>query len=171
MERQGQTSQWQELAHFVYGRGFWYTEPQIEGLTEEQLYWVPDESSLCILWHVGHIAHRERLHIGRFLQGIKGEYIPPQYEVFGTDWCTPDTVREAIESVEHVVAWANAVREQSHEYIASIPDDAFHTVPPTSEFGMSIAQWLFATAGHTAVHIGRIQMLRAMVEGKRDRTC
>lgn len=63
-------SEWKEIAHFLYGWDFWYAHAdpfrEIGGLTEEQLYGVPAPNSLCILWHVGHIAHRERLHIGRF---------------------------------------------------------------------------------------------------------
>ena len=58
-------SGWKALADFMYGdvrtdTGFWYSRPvwKIDGLTEEQLFWVPDPKSLCILWHVGHIAHR-----------------------------------------------------------------------------------------------------------------
>jgi len=30
---------------------------------------------------------------------------------------------------------------------------------------------LFITAGYTALHIGRIQALRALVESKRERAC
>ena len=71
-------SEWNDLAHWMYGdvrsdRGFWYAHPlhEIRGLTEEQLYWVPNEGCLCMLWHVGHIAHRERLHYGP-LSGSQG---------------------------------------------------------------------------------------------------
>lgn len=166
-------SEWKELAHFLYGRGFWYADPfrEIEGLTEEQLYWNPDPKSLCILWHVGHIAHRERTHIGRFLQGLKGTIIPPQYEVFGPDWCSTEKIRQSIDSIPNVLDWVFDVREKSHEYIASLTEDDFHTVPPTSEFDLSVAHWLFITTAHTALHIGRIQLLRALIEGKHERAC
>ena len=86
-------SEWHELAHFMYN--MWYADPirEIRGLTEEQLFWVPDEYNMCILWHVGHIAHRERFHIGRFLQNLEGEIIPPEFEVFGPDWASVEDVR------------------------------------------------------------------------------
>ncbi len=52
-------SEWNDLAHWMYGdvkmdRGFWYSHPlhEINGLTEEQLFWVPDERNLCMLWRV-----------------------------------------------------------------------------------------------------------------------
>jgi len=134
------TPSWRDLAHFLYGQGFWYADPlkEIEGLTEEQLYWVPDTHSFCILWHVGHIAHREREHIGRFLQGLSGEIRPPQYEVFDTEWRSPEEVRRSVGSVEEVLGWVREVREKSHAYIDSLTDDAFSQVPPTSEGSLSV---------------------------------
>jgi hypothetical protein len=171
-------SQWQELAQFMYGdvrfgRGFWYSHPlwEINGLSEEQLFWTPDPNALCMLWHVGHIAHRERTHIGRFLQGLKGEIIPVQYEVFGPEWCSAGEVRETIDSLQGVYEWVRDVRETSNAYIASLGDEAWHQVPPTSEDDKSVAEWLFITVAHTALHIGSIQLLRALVEGKRQRAC
>ena len=166
-------SEWKNVAHFLYGRGFWYADPtrEIEGLTEEQLYWVPDSNSLCILWHVGHIAHRERVHIGIFLQGFQKSIIPSQFEVFGTEWSSVDKIRQSIDSTESVLAWVRDVREKSHKYIAYLKDEDFLTVPPTSEEGLSVAHWLFITASHTALHIGRIQLLRAIIEGKQERAC
>jgi hypothetical protein len=166
-------SKWKEVAHFLYGRGFWYADPlkEINGLTEKQMYWVPDPKSLSILWHVGHIAHRERTHIGRFLQGLQETLIPSGYEVFGTDWCPVDEVRKSVGSVKEVLAWVGQVREKSHEYIASLSDDDFHMVPPTSEESLSVAHWLFITTAHTSLHIGRIQLLRALIEGEPERAC
>jgi hypothetical protein len=168
----------QDLAYFMYGdvrtdRGFWYAHPlwEVKGLSEEQLFWVPDPNCLCILWHLGHIAHRERLHIGKFLQGIEGPVHPPQYETFGADWQSVAEVRASIDSVPAVMAWVEEVRAQSIAYILSLREEDFHTVPPTSSDGLSIAHWLFITSAHGAIHIGRIQMLRAMLEGKHDRPC
>lgn len=171
-------SDWQDLAQFMYGdvpfdKGFWHSHPlwEINGLTEAQLYWTPSPDSLCILWEVGHIAHRERTHVGRFLQGLQGEIIPPQYEVFGPERCAADEIRDTIDSLQGVYAWVRDVRAESNAYIATLSDEDWHRVPPTSEFDMSVAKWLFITTAHTALHIGRIQLLRALVEGKRERAC
>ena len=166
-------SEWREVAHFLYGRGFWYADPlkEINGFTEEQLYWVPHSNSLCILWHVGHIARREQVHIGMFLQGLQKSIIPPNFDVFGTEWSSIEKIRQSIDSTESVLAWVRDVREKSHKYIASLRDEDFLTVPPISEEGLSVAHWLFITASHTALHIGRIQLLRAIIEGKHERAC
>jgi hypothetical protein len=41
-------SEWKELAHFLYGKGFWYADPirEIKGLTEEQLFWGTSDQEL-----------------------------------------------------------------------------------------------------------------------------
>ncbi|MBM3187117.1 MAG: DUF664 domain-containing protein [Chloroflexi bacterium] len=164
---------WNQLAHFLYGRGFWYANPlaEVRGLTEEQLYWTPHPNALCALWHVGHIAHRERTHIGRFLQGLSGEIIPSRYEVFGPEWASPDQVRASIDAVADVYEWVRTVREASHAYIASLREEGWSAIPPQSDGELSVAHWVFITAAHTALHIGRIQMLRALIEGEKERAC
>ena len=164
---------WQALAQFLYGQEFWYSDPlrEVEGLTEEELLWVPNPKCLCVLWQAGHIAHRERTHIGLFLQGIEQDLIPSRYEVFGPDWCSVEEVRSSIDSVGEVFAWVREVRQQSRAYIASLSDADWHQVAARSEFGMTVAQWVFVTAVHAAMHLGRIQLLRALLEGEHDRPC
>lgn len=166
-------SEWKALAHFLYGKGFWYADPirEIKGLSEEQLFWVPGENSLPIIWQVGHIAHRERTHIGHFLQGEKGQIIPERYEVFGTEWCSIEHLHKWVESVDDALTWVKEVRGKAHAFIDSLVPEDFHKVPETSEEGLSIAHWLFITTNHTALHIGRIQALRAMIEGIKEKVC
>ena len=154
-------------------RGFWYSHPlaEIDGLDDEQLFWTPDASCLCMLWHVGHIAHRERLHIGKLLQGIEKDLIPPQYEVFDHQWRSADEVRQSIDSVAGVLDWVGNVRQETSDFLASLDDDDWHKIPPTSEFGLTTAHWVFLTVSHGALHIGKVQMLRAMLEDDQDRPC
>ena len=158
-------SKWNEVAHFLYGRGFWYADPlqEIDGLTEDELFWIPYPNSHCILWHVGHITHRERAHIGKFLQGLSEPVIPREFEVFNSKSFSPSEIQESVGSAENVMTWTREVREQSHAYIATLRDEDFHIVPETSAGGLSVAHWLFITASHTALHIGRIQLLRALL--------
>ena len=171
-------SEWNDLAHWLYGdvkldRGFWYSHPlhEINGLTEQQLFWVPDERNLCMLWHVGHIAHRERVHIGKFLQGVDQGLIPQQHEVFGPEWCSVQAIRDSIDSVRDVFQWVRNVRDDSTRFVQSVSDQDWHKVPSSSEFGLTVAHWVFLTVAHEAVHIGKLQLLRAMLEGKKDRAC
>lgn len=73
--------------------------------------------------------------------------------------------------MENVLAWVAEVRDKSREYIASLTEEGFHKVPSTSYLGLSVAQWLFITVAHTALHIGVIKHLRALIDGKKERAC
>jgi hypothetical protein len=162
-----------ELAHFLYGRGFWYTDParEVKDLDEEQLFWVPSPRNLPALWHVGHIAHRERTHVGMFLQGLEPPVVPEPYEVFGTGWVPVEEIRAAVDSVDGVLSWVREVREASHAYIESLAPEDFHRVPEGSEEGLSVLHWLVITAAHAALHIGRIQVLRNHLLGQPENPC
>ncbi|MHA1916609.1 MAG: DinB family protein [Promethearchaeota archaeon] len=153
--------------------GFWYSHYiwTIYGLSEEQLFWVPDPKKLPIIWHLGHIAHRERTHIGCIIQKLKTNIIPPGYEIFGTDWWPLDEIRKSIDSVEKVIEWATEVRNQSQKFIASLNDEDFYSVVESVEEPLSVAHWLFITASHTALHYGKIQLLRALLEDEKDSPC
>ncbi len=88
----------------------------------------------------------------------------PEFDPSGEIYVTADRV-------EDVFAWVREVREKSHEFIDSLDDGAFHSIPSTSDEGLSVAHWLFITTAHTALHIGRIQLLRSLIEGEHERAC
>jgi hypothetical protein len=161
-----------ELAEFLYGKKFWYMDPlrEVDGLTEEQMFWVPNEVSLPIIWQVGHIAHRELLHLRVMIQGHDPEIIPESYRVFDHRWHSVGEIMESIGSVESVLEWVSDVRKQSLAFIDSLEEDDWHRVPDRTE-GLSVAHWVFITSVHSGVHIGRIQSLRAIIEGKPERAC
>ncbi len=164
---------WNDACHWAFGHGYWYADPidEVKGMSDEQLFWMPTPKSLCALWHVGHIAHRERCHIGHFLQGFdESKLIPFGFNVFA-GWNSADEIRENIESPEAVFEWMRDVRRMTHDYISSLTEADFHSVPPRSVQGNSVARVLLQTVGHTGVHIGRIQMLRAMLEEAKERAC
>jgi hypothetical protein len=172
-------TQWNDLIQWLYGdvrsaRGFWYSHPlyELRDLSEEQLFWVPDENALPLIWHAGHIAHRERTHLHTLILGLQDPAVPPAYEVFGTEWIAADQLRAAVTSVAEVIQWIGEVRDQSTAFIASLRDEDLHKVPPTADVeGLTIGHWLLITVGHCAIHIGKMQMLRAMLEGQRDNPC
>jgi hypothetical protein len=170
-------SDWNALAHWFYGdarkdEGFWYSDPLLEahGLTDNELFWVPYENALCILWHVGHIAHREQCHFVDLMQGNEHEDIPAGYEVFGTEWCSVEQLKESIDSTDNVFEWVESVRQASGQYISSLTEEQFHSTPK-SACGLSVGHWIFITAAHAALHVGKIQLLRNMLKGIRDNPC
>ncbi|MBY8986622.1 MAG: DinB family protein [Candidatus Lokiarchaeota archaeon] len=171
-------SELKKVALWMFGNvktpeGFWYSHyiHIIDGLSEEQLFWIPDPKKLPIIWHIGHIAHRERTHIGYIIQKLKGNIIPTGYEIFGTDWWPIDEIRKSIDSVKNVINWATEVRNQSQKFISSLDDEIFYSIIETGEEELSVAHWLFITASHTALHYGKIQLLRSLLENTLDSPC
>ena len=171
-------SELKKVALWMFGdvktpEGFWYSHyiHIIDGLSEEQLFWIPDPKKLPIIWHIGHIAHRERTHIGNIIQRIKENIIPSGYEIFGADWWPIDEIRKSIDSVKNVVNWATEVRNKSQKFISSLNNNDFYSVIDTGEDELSVANWLFITVSHTALHFGKIQLLRALLEDELDSPC
>lgn len=166
-------TKWKEVLLFMYGRGSWYGDPlaEVEGLTEDQLFWQPGDNCLPIIWHVGHIAHRERVHIGKFLQALPEPVVPAQFKVFGAEWVPLEQIRNAVSSPAELFSWVREVRQGSLSYISGLEEEDFHSAAPTLQDEMTVAHWLLNTAAHTALHIGRIQLLRALLEGRQEPPC
>ena len=171
-------SELKKVAVWMFGNvktseGFWYSHyiHLIDGLSEEQLFWIPDPKKLPIIWHIGHIAHRERSHIGKIIQKLEGRIIPSEYEIFGTDWWPVDQIRKSIDSVKNVITWATEVRFESQKFISSLNNEDFYSVVETGEDMLNVAHWLFITASHTALHYGKIQLLRSLLEDDLDSPC
>ena len=162
-------SDWQGAFHWGFGRGFWYMDPldEVKGMTVDELLWSPMPGIHCTLWHVGHIAHRERVHVAVLLQGHdEKDVIPHRFAVFGVDvgYLSATQLLDAVESVDDVRVWVREVRRHSHEFIDSLHETDFNSSPGSSYEGNSIAKVLMQTIGHTGVHIGRIQLLRKMMK-------
>ncbi len=155
------------------GEGFWYSHYiyNIDDLSEEELFWIPDPKKLPIIWHIGHIAHRECTHIVNIIQRIKDNVIPPGYEIFGADWWPVDEIRKSIDSVKNVINWATEVRSESQQFISSLNDKDFYSIIDTGEEDLSVAHWLFITTSHTALHYGKIQLLRSLLKDEIDSPC
>jgi len=164
------------IAQFLYGDplirdGFWYSHfaRELRDLSEEQLYWAP-RGCLCSLWHAGHIAHREAVHFAQIIQGLPNP-IPAEYEAFGTDWCSPSALRASVPSVQAAMDWACGVRTETRRYLATLSEADLALPAKGDEDGLTVGHWVFITAAHTALHIGKLQMLRAMLLGAKDGPC
>jgi hypothetical protein len=172
-------SELKKVALWMFGdvktpEGFWYSHflHLIDGLSDHQLFWIPDPKQLPIIWHVGHIAHRESSHIRYIIQKHKEIIIPKGYQIFGTEWWPIDEIRKSIDSTKNVITWATKVRKESQDFISSLKEEDFHSTVETGKHGLlTVAHWLFITASHSALHYGKIQLLRALLEDERDSPC
>ena len=161
------TADFNDAFHWAFGKGFWYADPvkEVSGLTKDQLYWSPGPRIQCALWHVGHIAHRERFHIKCLLEGQNEEDVmPSNHSVFFDCAYDAKTFRSSWPEPEEIMRWAREVRRESHEFISALTPDQYNVVPSSSFEGNSIARMLMQTIGHTGLHIGRIQLLRMLMQ-------
>ncbi len=153
--------------HWGFGRGFWYANPagEIKGLTEDHLYWSPAPRVQCALWHVGHIAHRECVHLKCLLEGkLAKDVIPEEHSIFFESAYESHEFRESCPEPDRVLDWSKKVRQESHEFIAGLTPEQYNEVPASSPEGNSIARVLIQTIAHTGLHIGRIQLLRMLMK-------
>jgi hypothetical protein len=155
--------------HWAFGRGFWYADPvaEMKSLSEEQLYWSPAPDIQCVLWHVGHIGHREDFHIQCLLKGRdEKEVFPDKWGIFSD--CPYEAVpfRNTFPEPGEITNWMRSVRARSHEFISGLKSTDYNSVPRSSFEGGSIARVLMQTVGHTALHIGRIQLLRRLMRNE-----
>jgi len=152
--------------HWAFGRGFWYADPlaEVKDLSEEQLYWSPTPDIQCVLWHVGHIGHRECFHIQCMLKGRdEKEVFPEKWKLFFDCPYETHRFRNTFPEPREITGWVRDVRSNSHQFISQLKLADYNTVPRSSFMGNSIAQVLMQTVGHTGLHIGRIQLLRRLM--------
>ena len=98
---------------------------------------------------------------------IKGK---EKYEIF-KEWCSAKKLRDSIDSIDNVLSWATKVRDKSRSYIMSLEEQDFSKVPSTSKSGLTVGHWIFITSAHTALHIGRIQLIRSLIEDRHEEPC
>ena len=72
---------------------------------------------------------------------------------------------------ENVIKWATEVRSESQKFISSLTDKDFYSIIDTGEEDLSVAHWLFITTSHTALHYGKIQLLRSLLKDEIDSPC
>ena len=151
---------------WAFCRGFWYADPleAMKGLFDVQLYWSPAPDVQCILWHVGHIGHREGFHIQCLLKGRdEKEVFPDKYGIFFDCPYEADRFKATFPAPREIIDWVRSIRALSHEYIHQLEPTDYNLVPGSSFEGGSIARVLMQTVGHTGLHIGRIQLLRRLM--------
>jgi len=157
-----------EHFQFMYGDRFWYSDPldAVGDLDTDGLYWMPQADVKCILWHLGHIAHKEEVHIGVFLETPARQRVHPELDELFMHGTGAHAMREIVPDPELVFAWMKHVRSETRRFISGLTPDAFDRVPPASHGGLNIGQWLSITLVHTGVHLGQIYTLKQLLSNR-----
>jgi hypothetical protein len=160
----------------------WYPELLVEGLTDNQLRWQPDNHDTSIifaLWHT-YRAEDDLLHglvIGRpsvfASQGWAARLPVAQTGVtpFGNG-LTRDQISVLRLDVREVLAYARAVGQRVSDYVSSASGEELATeiklpfftgVYPGVDVMSKAEAIAFFAIGHTSEHLGEAQMLKGMM--------
>jgi len=160
----------------------WYPELLVEGLTAEQLRWQPEGHDTSInfaIWH-SYRAADELCH-GLVLQrpsvysaGNWAERLPVAetgVTRFGNG-LTRDQIGRLDFDAEQLVSYARAVGESISEWVTGASDKEaaeevalpfFAGVYPGYERMSSLEAIAFFAIGHTAEHLGEVQMIKGLL--------
>ena len=116
-------------------------------------------------WIFGHIVTTERAHIGGFAQGLWD--IPQEYRIL--DSCasvpTEKDLMDCIGSKGEIIAYWDSVREQTHEYLATLSDEEMSGLPTHSwkRFCTSpVREFLAMTIHHPNYHFCQLCKIAEM---------
>jgi len=156
-----------------------YTMPVIirdfSAIPQDRLTWRPAAMTRCAAHIFGHMAVKERVHIGGFLAGVRD--IPDKYSVFHSlTHCDPTEkqVLDAMGSRKELIAYWNQVRAQTHAYLDSITDAILKEVPQKTILPRGdpnrenpAREWFVMTIKHQNMAGGEIHMIRRILESGR----
>lgn len=166
---------------------FWHEFPEllVKDLSPDQLAWQPeqhDSSIIFAMWHA-YRANDELLSAlvmqrpSEFVTGGWADRLPVAEKAltpFGNGFSREQIARVRPEA-SHVIAYAKAVGEHIASYLDDISEDVaneeiklpfFTNVYPGADVMSRIETVTFFAVGHTAEHLGEVQMLRGMICGR-----
>lgn len=166
---------------------FWHYMPEmlVCDLTPDQLSWQPDHHDSSIMFALWH-AYRanDELLSGLVMQRPSvfasegwAERLPVTEKAltpFGNGFTREQIARVRVDPGE-LVAYAKAVGDRITTYLGEISDEAanedirlpfFTGVYPDVDVMSRIETITFFAVGHTAEHLGEVQMLRGMLCGR-----
>ncbi|HJN93596.1 MAG TPA: DinB family protein [Dehalococcoidia bacterium] len=160
------------FAHFVEQLHEWYTTA-LTGLTDEQLYFHPDDHSNHIAFQAWHFIRTKDNVINFIMQDRKApvwlrqnlfeEWDLPKVDQ-GTGMATSDALSLRLPSVDALIQYANEVHADTMPWVQSVSGDDLQVTRKIMPWGEATAVQLFGqtVVAHGNQHIGQINLLRTM---------
>lgn len=142
-----------------------------DGLTDEQLHFVPEGQSHSIAWCMWHAARIEDLFFQQIFQGKRAEWDTGEWAAktglpekgFGTGQSTEDAARIRFTSLDAFKQYQSKVAELSMQFLDSLDDEGLKREvklgEKTETIGESINLHLVI---HLNGHRGEVNLLRGM---------
>jgi len=124
-------------------------------------------------WTFGHIAVTERVHVGRYLEGI--DDIPSEFNIF---YPVPPPVvipseaelAKVIKSKDQLINYWRHVRQQTTDYLKNITDADLKTIPKKTlhpkdlpNSSNPIREWFVMTIQHQNYNWGRLEIVKRLI--------
>lgn len=142
-----------------YDRSLAYTAGLVDGLTDDQIRWRPDETSSGIGWHLGHQAAVAHFMI-RNLTAAEPSPDPDLDSLM--DSATPETERGALPEVGRILDYRGAVAERVRFRIGQIDDGQ---VGAPDQLRLIASTLLVAVVNHEYQHSKWIGEVRSDAHG------
>lgn len=142
-----------------------------DGLTDEQLHFVPEGQSHSIAWCMWHAARIEDLFFQQIFQGKRAEWDAGEWAAktglpekgFGTGQSTEDAAQIRFTSLDAFKQYQSKVAELSNQFLDSLDDEGLKREvklgEKTETIGESINLHLVI---HLNGHRGEVNLLRGM---------
>ncbi len=139
----------------------------LEGLSEDDWFWMPDDGPTHIAWQVGHVAMAQyglTLFRQRGRAAIDGELLPGRIRKRLMKGTTPDPDRSLYASPDEILAILHRVNEQMLQEIDGFDGDQLDEPldPPYAAYATRYGALLFA-GHHEMLHAGQIGLLRRLM--------
>jgi len=148
-----------------------YLTRALDGLTQEEFAWCPNDECNSIAFTLWHTARVEDFFVNRVIQ--RGKEL---YEADGWQEKLGTPVKAYQYTVEELQAWpvpkmevlkdyADSIREKTLAFLNSIPPEKLAEVPRPERSSDSIGAILGRMSTEVALHVGQIAYLRGMQRG------
>jgi uncharacterized damage-inducible protein DinB len=148
-----------------FARG--YTKVSLEGLTDDDWYWSPQEMTTHIAWQVGHLAMAQyglTLFMQRGRAEIDSELMSGKFRKRFMKGTMPTRNREDYPEVAEILQVLDRVHDQMRTEIANFDGDHLDqpASAPHAAYATNLGSLLFASK-HEMMHAGQIGMLRRLM--------
>lgn len=144
-----------------------YTLFSLEGLSDEEWYWCPEQMDTHIAWQAGHLAVAQyglTLFMQRGRADVDAELMTGKFRKRFMKGTKPTRIRDDYPPVSEIRQVMDRVHQQMREEVGSFDGDHLDqpASPPHAAYATNLGSLLFASK-HEMMHAGQIGMLRRLM--------
>ena len=165
-----------EVLQDAFGRVAEEVHAALDGLSDEELRWRPDEGANTIAWLVWHLSRVEDDHVSEVAgtsqiaasSGWSARLALP-FDDADTGWQhSPEQVSQVVAGGDLLLGYYDAVRDATAAYLAGLSDaDLDRIVDDRWDPPVTLAVRLVSVLGDELQHVGQAGYLRGVIQRSR----